>query len=162
MDLVDIILYVVSFLCLFTVLLWYIGRRSRLMKAHVSKESSSYDFHNRFNRTKKIELDGVPFEIRKINIIDYLEGAKVLQESFSVYKTGAEKKALENIDSKNIVKLKGYLADVICAGVVKPKFVRTEKELDAESILIDDLFLDWQMAQDLTQEIFSYTHGKKK
>jgi len=125
-------------------------------------KKAEVDFRKLITAEKQIKIDGIPFVIRKINVLDYLEGAKVLQETFSIYKTGKEPKDLAIPDLANINKLKKYLADVICAGCVRPKFTRNENASLEDEIPIKELFTDWSLAQRLSQEIFDYTHGKKK
>ncbi len=120
------------------------------------------DFRKLLVAEKKIKVNGLPFVIRKIEVLDYLEGARVLTESFSVYKTANEKKFGSDADVSNIKKVKKYLTDVICAGVVKPKFTREETSDDPNVIPIKELFTDWQLAQQLSQEIFNHSQGKKK
>ncbi len=41
--------------------------------------------------TKKIKISGVPFTIRKVNVLDYLNGSKVLIQSFDTHKTAGAK-----------------------------------------------------------------------
>ena len=120
------------------------------------------DFRKLLMAEKKIKIDGIPFVIRKIEVLDYLEGARVLTETFGTYKTGNEKSLASDIDVNNIKKIKKYLTDVICAGVVKPKFTREDTSDDPNIIPIKELFTDWQLAQKISQEIFEYTNGKKK
>lgn len=121
------------------------------------------DFRKHFLAVKSIKVDGVPFVIRKINVLDYLEGAKVLTEIFATYKITKDTTSFSEMDLANLNKLKKYLTDIICAGVVKPKFSREDSVIEgSEEIPIKDLFTDWILAQKLAQEIFDYTHGKKK
>ena len=152
-----IIFGIVCFLLLFVVLFsWILGRKKR--------ESTSIedDFKNHLLVSKSIKIDGLSFEIRKINVLDHLEGAKVLSEIFSVYKNTKEKNNIEMLDVSNINKLKSYLTDIICAGCVKPKFTRDDVAKNESEIPIKDLFSDWLLSQKLAQEIFEHTHGKKK
>lgn len=123
--------------------------------------SKEVDFRKLLIAEKKIKIDGIPFVIRKIEVLDYLEGAKVLSESFGVYKTGKEKIS-SDVDMASIQKIKKYLTDVICAGVIKPKFIREDTSSDPNEIPIKELFTDWSLAQKLSQEIFEHTQGKKK
>lgn len=120
------------------------------------------DFRKHFLSTKLVRIDGVPFVIKKINVLDYLEGARVMAETFATYKVSKDTAAFADVDIANINKLKKYMTDVICAGVVKPKFTRDDTAQNADEVPIKDLFTDWVLAQKLTQEIFDYTHGKKK
>ena len=141
---------IVAFL-LFVGILWFIGREKR--KGEESKPFSL--------PTKTIKIDEMTFVIRKINVLDHLEGAKVLSEIFSVYKNSKEKSTLNSLDVSNINKLKSYLTDIICAGCVKPKFTRDDIAKNESEIPIKDLFSDWLLSQKLAQEIFEHTHGKK-
>lgn len=120
-----------------------------------------YDFRKNLIATKAIRIDGIPFVIKKINVLDYLEGAKVMAETFATYKISKDPAAFTELDMTNVNKLKKYLSDVICAGVVKPQFTRDDTGRDGE-VPIKDLFTDWILAQKLAQEIFDFTHGKKK
>ena len=124
-------------------------------------KKKEYDFRKSIVATKSVRIDGIPFVIKKINVLDYLEGAKVMSETFSTYKISKDPAEFSELDVANINKLKKYLADIICAGVVKPTFTREDSGKDGE-IPIKDLFTDWILAQKLAQEIFDFTHGKKK
>lgn len=118
------------------------------------------DLREKLKINKKVKINGVIFNIRKINVLDYLEGAKVLHEAFSVYKTKSEKE----IDQKlvnNIKKAKDYMRDVIMAGVVSPKLVRKQEE-DPNAVVVDEILNDWMFAQELCAEILQFTYGKKK
>lgn len=119
------------------------------------------DFRKLLNSEKNIRINGLPFTIRKINVLDHLEGAQVLSEIFSTYKTQTEKN-ISNYDVTGFNKARKYLTDIICAGVVKPKFIRAESSDNPNEIPIKELFNDWFLAQKLSQEIFDHTNGKKK
>lgn len=109
---------------------------------------------------KKVKVEGIVFYIRKINVLDYLDGSRVMAELFSVYKTKDEKTFLEKSSVENFSKLKKYLTDIILAGVIAPKLVRDKT--DTSGLFIDDLFSDWLLAQKLAETILAYTYGKKK
>jgi hypothetical protein len=126
---------------------WFRRRKTKSLKEHLSG-------------TKLIKVSGVLFHIRKISVLDYMEGAKVLHEVFSVYKNTEERK-LDDQMIRNVKKAKAYMRDVIMAGVVKPKLVRKQEE-DKDAVFIEDLFDDWVMAQELTTEILQFTYSKKK
>ena len=157
------LLILIVFLVGFLFLAWYMGR-----KVHIKEQGIdlSNQFKNKINTGKIVQINDLKFKIRKINILDYLEGAKVLAESFSTFQKstnkGGQEESLEALNTVNLNKLKKYLTDIICAGCLEPKFVRSEKDLDESSILIEELFSDWVLAQSLAQEIFEYTYGKKK
>jgi len=124
-------------------------------------KSESTDLKSHLNGTKKVKIHGVIFHIRKINILDYLEGARVLQEYYSTYKTKDEKYKTSKESIDNIKKAKAYMKDIIMAGVVKPKLVRKQED-DPEAILIDEVFQDFILVQKLSREILDFTHNKKK
>lgn len=116
------------------------------------------DVFGDFNKPKSVTISGVRFLIKKIEILDYLEGAKLLFKTFDTYKVSKSK---SNIDTRvhDIKKARDFMQDVILAGCVKPKFVRKEED---EGILIDELFTDWQLAQKVVLAILAHTTGKKK
>lgn len=138
---------------------WKLGREKRL---DVSEEEAFKRLVS--NATKPINIDGVPFVIRKIQVLDYLEGAKVLAEIFSTYKNqkANDTKTIEQIDTNNLNKAKTYITDIICAGCVRPKFCRKAPEEGSNEIHIEEVFSDWVLAQKLAMEIFEFTQGKKK
>lgn len=108
-------------------------------------------------KTYKVKVHGVIFRVRKINPLDHLTGAQVIQKHFDTYKTKAEK---ENpITPGYVAKLKEHYKDVFLAAVVEPKLKRKE---EGEGILVDNLFTDWDLAQELYLQIMQVTHGKKK
>jgi hypothetical protein len=124
-------------------------------------ESITLDLKTHLNSTKEVKIQGVLFHIKKIRILDYLEGARVMQEIFSTYKTSEQKKAMDKMMVQNMEKAKSYMTDVIMAGVVKPQLTRDITK-NPELIDINDVFNDWVLAQDLCKAIMDYTHGKKK
>jgi len=105
--------------------------------------------------TKKVKVSGVIFIIKKIDIMSHLDGSKTMVNIHQTY----EDKRKNAPDEKNLKKVKAHLSDVILAGTVKPVLSR---ENVGETICIDELFNDWTMAQELYQEILSFTYGKKK
>jgi len=118
------------------------------------------DLRTRLSLTRKVRVSGVLFTIKKIDVLDYLEGARVLHEIFSTYKTKNEK-VLDDKMVGSIKKAREYMRDVIMAGVVKPAVVRKPEE-NLEAIPVDELMNDWTLAQDLVGEILRFTYGKKK
>jgi hypothetical protein len=129
------------------------------------KKTFEEEFAANFNSTKAIKIDGVPFIIRKVNVLDYLEGGKVLSDIFSTYKTGKQN-PLDDADlglfELNMKKAEKYLTDIICSGTVKPKFIRENQAPEPGAVPIKDLFTDWILAQKLADHIFEFTYGKKK
>ena len=107
-------------------------------------------------KTKKIVVNGVYFEIKKINLMDYLNGSKVLLQKFDTHKTAGVKNYPANMSEDNAKK---HMIDVLVAGVVDPKLCHKENGTD---ILVDDLFINIEMTNKLYLEILEFTYGKKK
>jgi len=107
-------------------------------------------------KTKRVKINGVLFDIRKINPLDYLSGAQVMQEFFSLYRSKPTNQQVENLSQK----VKSHYTDVFMAGVVKPNLSR--KADDGEFIYVGDIMVDMDMATKLYTEIYALTYGKKK
>lgn len=106
---------------------------------------------------KEVRLSGVLFKIRKLNVLDHLHGAKVLTENYHVWAlgNGAEAKAAES-------KVKAHYRAVFCQCVIEPKMVYKEQDAGPGEMWVDNMFLDFELAQNLYNEIMFYTYGKKK
>ena len=122
--------------------------------------SKPTDLKSHLHGTKRVKIRGVLFDIKKIAIVDYLDGARVMQETFSTYKTKDEKRKIDDSMIDNVNKMKKYMTDIIMAAVVKPELSRDKD--DGGKICVNDIFEDWILAQELVKEIMNYTHGKKK
>lgn len=107
--------------------------------------------------TKVVRLHGIRFVIRKVNMMNYIDGSKVLIQAFDTHKTKGQKKAALEQATSN--KVQSHLSDVIIAGVVNPKLCRPG---DKDGISVDEIFTDWGLAYDLYNEILTFTYGKKK
>jgi hydrogenase maturation factor HypF (carbamoyltransferase family) len=107
------------------------------------------------DETKKIKVNGVRFEIKKINTLNYLEGAKVLKQSYDVYKTKGQEASVAVNDKK----VQEHFAHVLCSAVVHPKLSLKD---DGTGIFVEKLFVDWEMVVGLYNEIMAFTYGKKK
>ena len=89
--------------------------------------------------------------------MNYLEGAKVMQEIYAIYKTSEEKQ----IDEKTIISLKktrDIMKDIILSGVISPKICRNK---DEDGTHIDDVLNDWSLSNQLVNAIIEYTSPKK-
>lgn len=115
-----------------------------------NKDLTSY-----LNETKKIKVSGVKFVIKKINTINYLEGAKVLKQTYDVYKT----KNNENNNYLADKKVVEHFSHVLVSGVVSPKLSFTD---DGNGVHVEKLFVDWDMVVSIYNEIMEFTYGKKK
>ena len=106
--------------------------------------------------TKKIKIDGVTFTIKKINVLNYIEGSKIIQQSYDIYKSGKNPQVNDSISEK---KIKEFFAQLFVAGVVNPKLSLKEND---DCIFVEKLFVDWDMCMKLYEEIMLFTYGKKK
>lgn len=105
---------------------------------------------------RTIRIKGVKFKIKKINVLNYLDGSKVMLQHFDIYKAGlAEGRDV----TQSQAKIKEHLTDVIMAGVVKPKLSRKE---DGDGVFVDKLFNDWDLVNGLYENIMALAYGKKK
>lgn len=104
-----------------------------------------------------VRVKGVKFRIKKIGVMSYLDGSKVMLQHYDIYKN-----ALANgqaVPPQSEAKIREHFTDVLMAGVVHPKLSRKQEE---EGVLVDDLFLDWDLVNRLYTEIVTHTYGKKK
>lgn len=97
------------------------------------------------------------FTIKKVNMLDYLEGSKVLLQAYDTHKTAGTKLSPQIIASDE--KIKRHYKDILVAGIVKPK-VTFKKEDGA--FHVDDFFVNWELVDGLYSEIMFLTYGKKK
>lgn len=115
------------------------------------------DLRSALYETKKVVVNGVRFEIRKVNLLDYLEGSQVLLQEYDTHKTAGQKKANPTILPSE--KVKRHYKDILCAGCVVPRLSMNPKD---DEIQVDDLFIDLEMVTGLYMEILNFTYGKKK
>jgi hypothetical protein len=102
---------------------------------------------------KKVRVKGVRFLIKKVDVLNYLDGSRVMIQQYDTYK-GKEK-----LPEPSEKKVKEHISEVICAGVLAPKI--SLKKQDG-CFHVDDLFVDWELATGVYNEIMSFTYGKKK
>lgn len=110
---------------------------------------------DRLKITKVVSVAGVKFTIKKIDMIDYLNGSKVLLKIHDTYKLN------KNVDNgvENIKKVKDHYRDVLMAGIIDPKMTRKENE---EGFYIEKLLNHFDIVNKIYAEIVSFTYGKKK
>ena len=106
---------------------------------------------------KQLVIHGVPFELKKIDVLNYLDGSKAMLQLYDTYKTAApgDKTVLEASHKK----VREHYRDVILAGVVSPKLARKK---DEEGFFVDDLFENFDFATDVYRAILEFTFGKKE
>lgn len=106
--------------------------------------------------TTQIKIKDVKFTIKKINILDYLDGSNLLKQHYDTYSIGKDK--IESLDEKKQEKIFKHIEDVLCAGIVYPKVSRKPEE----GILVKLFFNDMELALALYTAINEFTYGKKK
>ena len=85
--------------------------------------------------TKEVRLSGVRFVIKKINVLDHLNGSKVLKKTYDIYQTGPDadiseanmKKVLREKTFAMVGERYGRLAEAVRAGKDDPLFMDISK-----------------------------------
>ena len=108
------------------------------------------------DETKIVTVEGIRFEIRRLNIYDYLDGSKTLTTYYQLYQAGKTKEA-----EVQIKKISEHYKDCFMAAVVKPKLKRKDDPTD-EAIFVEEITQDLKLASELYTEIVAYTENKKK
>ncbi len=111
---------------------------------------------------KFIKCHDIRFYIRRIDPIDFMNGSRVMMECFAKYKVdkNTDPNVAEKMTKARLEEMKHHYIDVFMAGVVEPKLSR--KKDDAGTTFVEYLLTDWALANDLYDEIVSFTYGKKK
>ena len=102
--------------------------------------------------TKKIKIRGVLFTIKKIDALNYLDGSKSIKMIYDTYTT-------ESVTETSMKRIKSHYIDVFMSAIIKPVLVRKDNN---KNVLVDEIFNDWGMAQELYESIMAFTYGKKK
>ena len=112
--------------------------------------------------TKKLKINGIMFTIRKVNPVDFLDGSKILLNEYQLYDIGKKAVAGDDVGlDKQMKKLKKHFIDVFMCGVTNPQLTR-KPDQEPEKIGVDELFIDWDLSNELYEEIMSFSYGKKK
>ncbi|MEK6772361.1 MAG: hypothetical protein AABY64_00350 [Bdellovibrionota bacterium] len=107
------------------------------------------------DQTKVIKVKGVKFTIKKINVLDHLNGSKVMTQFYDTYKSGNSVKP-DDVSEK---KIREHFSQVLISGIVKPKISLKE---GGEGVFVEKLFYDWDLVNEIYSEIMTLTYGKKK
>lgn len=107
------------------------------------------------NETKKVRIKGTRFTIRKVNVLDHLDGSKVMMQAYDIYKVGN----VSQVNEASEKKIKEHFSQVLVAGVVSPPLSFKE---GGPEICVDRIFVDWELVNELYTEIMTLTYGKKK
>ena len=115
------------------------------------------ELKDHLRQTKTVYIKGIRFEIRRLNVLDYASGAETIRR---IYDTYSAKKELQPEEQQSVLKkVRAHYADAMLAAVVRPILTR---DGSGESVGIDEIFLDWELAEKLYEEIIGFTYGKKK
>ena len=117
------------------------------------KKKKTFDEY--MEETMDIEVHGVPFTIRRVNVYHFLEGYNCVRQVFETYE---QKRA--KVPEVKWKQAEQYYRDLFCAGIVSPKLKR--KESDEGELLVDNLLTDSTLITALHEAIYAFTYGKKK
>ena len=115
--------------------------------------------------TRKIKVHGFPFEIKKLDVLSYLDGSKTMLQEFATYAQVKESEQSIEKGEATLKKMKSHFTDVFMASVIEPKLVRKKEDSGpnpGDPLFVDHLFSEWDLATELYQEILEFTYGKKK
>lgn len=119
----------------------------------------SVELKDYLRQTKKIKVNGIKFEIKKLNLDDHLAGLNVILKMRDLYKK--EKPTDPAVVIEDAGKMKKFMRDFLYAGVAYPKLSLKDPVEDG-CIAVDELLNDIELAQKLTFLIIAYAYGKKK
>ena len=108
------------------------------------------------NETKKVRVNGIRFIIRKINILNYVDGSNIIRQSYDTYKIGKSDGTNSQVSQE---KINEYLCQVLVAGVAHPKLSFNK---EGPGLFVEDLLVDGDMVEKLHEHILWFTYGKKK
>lgn len=107
------------------------------------------------DETKTVKIKGILFEIKRIDVVNFMQGAKVLLASYATY----EDKKKEDQIADSAKKVREYYKDVVLSGVVKPELTRNPDK-EPTKINIDDVLVDMSLTEKLVQEIIVFSKKK--
>lgn len=120
------------------------------------KKKKTIELSEYLKGTKKVVINGVRFELKRISMDDHMAGLNVILKFRDVYQKKEAK--LDNV-ADDIKTLKKFMRDIIYAGVARP--VLTMKDPPGDAIHIDEVLNDLDLSQKLCMEILNYTNEKK-
>ena len=104
-------------------------------------------------QVKRIKVHHMDFVIKKINVLDFCTGAKVVMAIFDTYKL-----TKQIAGDNEMKKVKAHYIDVLMAGVISPPLSRKPEE---GKTLVDHLLTDWELAGELYSAVMTFAYGKK-
>jgi|GEM_PF-4519091 len=111
--------------------------------------------------TTVVRIHGVPFKIRKLSPLDYLQGSNALRALYDTSQKPVD--TLEHVEmtARRVTSIKDHWSEVFLAAVVDPK-LKKSKDDPGEGLPVEHLFTEWDLCTRLYSAIVEYSYGKKK
>lgn len=106
------------------------------------------------NETKTVRVNGIKFKIKKIDPLNFLDGSRVMLQSYDTYKSGKEPDVA--VSEK---KVREHVSQVLVAGVAEPALSHKD---DGSGFYVENLFVNPKITNTLYEQIIAFTYGKKK
>ena len=106
------------------------------------------------NEKRRLKINGVRFEIKKIDPIDHIKGLNIMRAEFETYQNKPD-----TLSAGAIKKIREHYRHVFIAGVISPSLSLKESD---DGVCVDDIFKDQNLTEKLYAEIICFTYGKKK
>lgn len=120
------------------------------------KKTKSLNEH--LDETKVLKTRGVHFKVKRLGVVDHLNGSKILTENYHLY---SNPKAAKGNAGPAMETLKKHYRDVFMSCVMEPTLSR-KQDCPIGETFVDNIFMDMEIANELYMEIMIFTHGKKK
>lgn len=116
---------------------------------------SSRKLDDVLDQTITVKIKGVRFKIKKVNVLNHLDGSKVMLQAYDIYKQNNNPQSVEASEKK----IREHMSHTLVAGIVDPKLSLKD---DGTGIYVDRMFSDWDLVNQLYEKIMLFTYGKKK
>jgi hypothetical protein len=116
--------------------------------------------HDYLRRTKKVRVNGIGFEIRKVDLKDHAEGLNIILNLHQLYVRKKDRDGLKSAVVQDEKKLKDFMRHFLYAGVVAPRLTLKNPPEDGATS-VDELMQDVDLAQKLCTQVLQYSYGKK-
>lgn len=116
---------------------------------------SSRKLDDVLDQTITVKIKGVRFKIKKVNVLNHLDGSKVMLQAYDIYKQNNNPQSVEASEKK----IREHMSHTLVAGIVDPKLSLKD---DGAGIYVDRMFSDWDLVNQLYEKIMLFTYGKKK
>jgi hypothetical protein len=110
--------------------------------------------------TKTVIVNGVIFEIKRIDAISFAQGYDAITTSYDLIEN--KKKSDPSKPKEKEKKLLDFFRNVITSSVVRPRLTMDHKDTDPTKIHVDEVVKDPSLRDGLVSEIFKYSKKNKK